>query len=1208
MKRVFALKLLLLFVSMMVSFNSLQSAFIKDWPQDIKQPDGTVRHCFTSGDEFYSWLHDKDGFTILQNETSGWYVYADKINGRLVTTGLKVGINNPQEKGLTKGLITDRSIIEKDSEPFIKTRQMPKPQLTKGTDKMLGSNQGTINNVVIYIRFSDDPEFTDNTSIYDNMFNAASSNSMKEYFKEASYNKLTVQTNFYPLPSGTTVVSYQDNRARGYYQPYSSSNTSGYSGGDNGTQRRDREHILLQNACNNVSSAIPTSLNIDYDNDGYVDNVCFIVYGSPTAWATLLWPHMWSLYSQTVNINGKRVWDYNFQIRSHTLQYGNGVLAHEMFHTLGSPDLYHYSYDGLNPVGPWDLMEQNANPPQHMGAYMKMKYGQWITSIPFITVAGTYTLNPVTSATNNAYRINSPRSTSEFFIVEYRKKTGQFENSLPGSGLLIYRIDSLASGNSNGPPDEVYLYRPGGTSTQNGTVNSANYSIETARTAISNNTTPKPFLSNGSDGDLSIDQITSAGTTISFRVNFPVTDRPQLITPTSGTVEAALRPTFTWSAYPGAGSYNFELSETSDFVTTVVSLSNYNQTTYSVTSDLKLNTVYYWRIRAKVGANFTPYSDVYSFTTVRGINITNVSGIFCGGSHIMIYFNASGMFQSGNVLTAQLSDTMGLFNNPINIATWNYNSSGIDSMGALLPDTIPVGYRYRVRLVSTLPVIRSSPNNSDLFIISKIYPIIANIEDIVCLDYVSTYYTADLPYLSYKWTAMGGNIIGPNNQPTVNIIWDKLGRGWIKMEQSATTGCNDSFQRDIDVSVNPVAKFDVADTNVCEGSTSIFLANTDNNYKSKWIIEGGNVDTKYNANYIKVRWIVGAPARVILIQYNAGGCPDTVIAGIHIISNPKAQITGNDSICGFTQTTYNTVLAANETAEWKTTNGTIVGKSTDNPVTIRWNDKGSATLTLIQKNKLSGCETTTNKNIYLYPNVKVSIAGVQSACNVMEYRYFTNQNIGDSLKTWSIIKGTITKNFNGDSVYVSWGSPGEGIISLVRTNKNGCSDSGFVKVTINETPSAPSISNSGGKITSSSDNGNIWFFNDNEIALEYNQILIPTKNGRYSAEVENQNRCRSEMSNYIDFNSDVIDGNSNLIRVNPLIASKSINIEVLKENITVDFLRITNNLGENVFQIADNLRAQQSFTFDVSSLPNGIYFIMIQSGGEFLIRKFIVLH
>jgi M6 family metalloprotease-like protein len=1207
MKKVFALKLVILFALLLISFSSLQSAFIKDWSQDIKQPDGTVLHCFTSGDEFYSWLHDKDGFTILQDEKTGWYVYADKINGRLITTELKVGRTNPSVNGLTKGLITDRSIIEKDSELFIKARQMPKPQLVKGTDKMLGTNQGTINNIVIYIRFSDDQEFTDNTTTYENMFNAPSSNSMKEYFKEASYNKLTVQTNFFPIPGGTTVVSFQDNRSRAYYQPYSTSNTIGYSGGDNGAQRRDREHILLQNACNAVSSAIPAGLNIDYDSDGYVDNVCFIVYGSPTAWATLLWPHMWSLYSQTVTINGKRVWDYNFQIRSHTLQYGNGVLAHEMFHTLGSPDLYHYSYDGINPVGQWDLMESNANPPQHMGAYMKMKYGQWINSIPLITVAGTYTLNPVTSETNNAFRINSPRSTTEFFIVEYRRKSGQFENSLPGSGLLVYRIDSTLNGNASGPPNEVYLYRPNGTTTQNGIINSANYSVETMRTAINNNTLPKAFLANGSDGDLNIDQIGSAGATISFRVNFPTTDRPQLISPTSGTVEASLKPTFTWSTYAGANSYNFELSETSDFITNVVSLTNYAQTSYTATTDLKLNTVYYWRIKAKVGPNFTQYSDVYSFTTFRGIRITKVSGIFCGGSNIIIDFNASGMFQSGNVLTAQLSDTMGLFNNPINIGVSNYSSSGDGSMGAYLPDTIAVGYHYRIRLVSTLPIIRSSPNDSNLFIISKLNPIIANIEDIVCLDYVSTYYTADLPYLSYKWTAMGGNILGPDNLPTVNIIWDKLGRGWIEVEQTATTGCIVSFQREIDVSVNPVAKFDKADTNVCEGASSFFIANNSNHYRTKFIIEGGKIETIYNSNHIKVNWNAGVSGRVILIQYNAGGCPDTIFAGIHIFPNPIAKITGHDSICGFTQTTYSTVLAADETAEWKLTNGTIIGKSTDNPITIRWNDKGAATLTLIQKNKKSGCETTINKNIYLYPNVKVFIAGVQSACNVKEYRYFTNSYAGDSLKIWSVANGIITKQFNGDSVFVSWDTPGEGILSLVRTNKNGCSDSGFVKVTISETPLTPSISASEGKIVSTADNGNIWFYEDNPIVGEYSKILIPVKNGRYSALVETQDRCKSEMSNYIDFISDVIDAKSKLISVNPLIASKSVNIEVLNTTLTVDNLRITNNLGENVFN-SDNLNSQKLFSFDVSSLPNGIYFITMQLRGEFFFSKFIVLH
>ena len=92
----------------------------------------------------------------------------------------------------------------------------------------------------------------------------------------------------------------------------------------------------------------------------------------------------------------------------------------------------------------------------------------WITSIPTITTTGTYTLNPITSSTNNAYRINSPNSTTEYYVVEYRRKTGTFESSLPGSGLLVYRINlSIPSGqwgNDCGPPDELYVYRPGGTS------------------------------------------------------------------------------------------------------------------------------------------------------------------------------------------------------------------------------------------------------------------------------------------------------------------------------------------------------------------------------------------------------------------------------------------------------------------------------------------------------------------------------------------------------------------------------------------------------------------------------------------------------------------------------------------------------------------------------------------------------------------------
>ncbi len=57
-----------------------------------------------------------------------------------------------------------------------------------------------------------------------------------------------------------------------------------------------------------------------------------------------------------------------------------------------------------------------------MNAFMRMKYGGWIENIPWITEPGTYTLNPLSSSENNAYRIPSQNSSAEYFVVEYRKR------------------------------------------------------------------------------------------------------------------------------------------------------------------------------------------------------------------------------------------------------------------------------------------------------------------------------------------------------------------------------------------------------------------------------------------------------------------------------------------------------------------------------------------------------------------------------------------------------------------------------------------------------------------------------------------------------------------------------------------------------------------------------------------------------------------
>ena len=477
---------------LIISFAAGYAAYVENIPQELTQPDGREFTCFLTGDEFHARLHDADNYTIIQDPNTGYYVYALSSGSGLIASDLIVGRDDPCRSGLVPG-------AELAPEEIRRLRERFPYMANDGSD---APPTGTIENVVVYIRFADQAEFIDSVEYYNRMFNTSTPgvSSMYNYFLEASYNLLTVNSHFYPVPPGVFEISYQDSHNRNYYLPYNSaSNPEGYQ---NDTERRTREHGLLRDAVNYVSSQVPPSLIIDADGDGYVDNLCFVIRGDHSAWADLLWPHRWALYTYSVYINGKRVWDYNLQLEMFFKQHGAvGVLCHEMAHSVGYPDLYHYYYGtGLSPCGPWDVMCSTPNPPSHMGAYMKNYYTGWISSIPQITVSGTYWVKPITSTTKNAYWIASPNSSSEYFVVEYRRKIGTFEVVLPGSGLLVYRINGAFAGQGNAQYDgssifdEVYIYRPGGTPTANGTVNSAHFSSDVGRTVINDSTNPSSFL------------------------------------------------------------------------------------------------------------------------------------------------------------------------------------------------------------------------------------------------------------------------------------------------------------------------------------------------------------------------------------------------------------------------------------------------------------------------------------------------------------------------------------------------------------------------------------------------------------------------------------------------------------------------------------------------------------------------------------------
>jgi M6 family metalloprotease-like protein len=495
------------------------AAPLRNVPVALVQPNGDTLHCFASGDEFFNYLHDANGYTIMQDD-EGWYMYAIPDGKDIKASGYIAGIVRPERVKLQKNVLPAR---EKRQAIIDSRRQLLSAAPIALSDvsnapPSYAKNQGTLNNIVIFIRFSDDSDTPFSPfSVYEDRLSAGNA-SLQAFYKEVSYNLIDIPSSYYPAPQGNTVMSYKDVHPKNYYRPYSSSNPDGYRE----SERTDREQTLLMNAINAVSSLVPSSLNLDMNGDGYVDNVSFILSANSDGWNALLWAHRWSLFAKTAYINGKRVYDFIFLPNN---QASTSTLCHEMFHALSAPDLYHYDDpNNLSPVGIWDIMEENGTPPQHMGAYMKYKYGNWISSIPVINAPGTYTLSPLSSSsTSNCYRIPMKNNSQQFYVVEYRKKpSGGFESSIPGSGMLVYRIDTRYNGNANyngtNSFDEVYVFRPGGSPNTNGSLATANLGAHVGRTQFDHTTLAYPFQTGNGviDENIYISDITAAEETISF--------------------------------------------------------------------------------------------------------------------------------------------------------------------------------------------------------------------------------------------------------------------------------------------------------------------------------------------------------------------------------------------------------------------------------------------------------------------------------------------------------------------------------------------------------------------------------------------------------------------------------------------------------------------------------------------------------------------
>jgi M6 family metalloprotease-like protein len=331
-------------------------------------------------------------------------------------------------------------------------------ELARTTGVPLG---GRLPLAVVQILFSDSPEpHVQIPEIQRALFDGpAPHGTLSDYYREVSRGRLEVTGEVFPWVR--IRVSLSDAVGSNY-----------------GLGRDARVGVALWQALEAVDSLIdfglfdndgPDGIPNSGDDDGYVDAVAFqFTEIAASCGGAGVWPHRATIshwmgrpfQSRARRPNGQPILVNDYIIQSTVVCSGTrvqtaAVIAHELGHVLGLPDLYDAT-GGILPsqrrwvIGCWGLMAAGAwgcgepGPsddelmPTHMIPWSKQRLG-WISPRVAGSVLGEeFVLRPVQTSGDV---LQIPISHSAHLHVEYRPRQG-FDRDLPASGIVIYHVDT----------------------------------------------------------------------------------------------------------------------------------------------------------------------------------------------------------------------------------------------------------------------------------------------------------------------------------------------------------------------------------------------------------------------------------------------------------------------------------------------------------------------------------------------------------------------------------------------------------------------------------------------------------------------------------------------------------------------------------------------------------------------------------------------
>lgn len=413
-------------------------------PKEVLQKLYPEDHIYTQGDTCCNYMTDEDDDLVVYDEASTQFkkVVAHH-EGRLLWDVSGTNIPTASKVEILREYCSNKNDACAD-------------QIGPVFNINAIQTTGNLKNLIVLMKFSDHtsrPSFA--KEHYDVVANSLTTNatyaptgSLKTYYLHQSFNQMVI----------TSVVT--DWVTVPYTEAFAADGCSSLCYNSGGSQ--SNLHIAITDALNQLDSTIDFT-QFDSDSNGIIDLLTIIhsgygaEFGGTDAYGAIgddrIWSHKWALGS-SVTLDGIYMRTYNVNAGKYGRTGENivriGLLAHEMGHVFGLPDLYDTTSPYSLGISYYSIMANSYGVdgsmlyPGSMDPWCRIQLG-W-ANVETLIASKTVQTEPVQTA-GHILKITNNFPSNEYLLIEARSNDASisiYDSLMPG-GFYVWHIDNSVS-------------------------------------------------------------------------------------------------------------------------------------------------------------------------------------------------------------------------------------------------------------------------------------------------------------------------------------------------------------------------------------------------------------------------------------------------------------------------------------------------------------------------------------------------------------------------------------------------------------------------------------------------------------------------------------------------------------------------------------------------------------------------------------------